>query len=434
MSEKVKIKKKKSLAGKIVGYFFLGLLALIIIIAAITGIKWAVHKKAPASYGSYTWSKDMPFDLDTFRGQDLRIDANAESLKIMQIADPQIKFGNITSDTKTMDLLDRALKEEKPDIAVCTGDLTCSIYTYDAYKYFADFMEARGQYWTLAYGNHDSQFDSSKYSIYTLLSEYKYCLFDKGPNNIKGESNFLVNVYKGDATIPSYSLIMLDSNMYPEGTDGGLASWVYDWIGEDQIEWYKWAVNGLRSLSPTIETSLFYHMPIREFADMYYSYQLQEGNVIPEQIDASTLKPVTNFSGYVQEVDKDPSETMDDGYTVGIYYQGKNTGLFDVVKELGCTKAMFVGHDHVNNMKGTYDGVYLAYGLCCGYHTYPFFQNNFFLLDWIGLSDDVTYNGELWVDAEGNRMEKGVTVIEIGLGSSNYGNITAIDKGDSQYK
>ena len=96
----------------------------------------------------------------------------------MQLADPQMKFGWMTQDVKTMDLIDKAIDDQKPDIVVCTGDLSCGITTYATYKYFADFMEKKQQYWTITYGNHDSQFDCSKYTLWKLLSGYKYCLFD----------------------------------------------------------------------------------------------------------------------------------------------------------------------------------------------------------------------------------------------------------------
>ncbi len=394
---------------------------------------WNKHTYSPESYGSYEWNEQTRFDLSLFPS--LVIDGNADELKIMQIADPQLKFGDFTQDVKTMELLAAALDAEKPDIAVCTGDLTLSVFTYHAYKVFADFMESRRQYWTVVYGNHDSQFDCSKYTLYTLLSEYEYCLFDVGPSNIKGESNFLINVFRGSKSAENlaYSLVMLDSNMYPEGDDVALTDWVYDWLGEDQIAWYEWAVNGLRSVNSAIETTMFFHIPIKEYADMYYADILAKGGTLPEGVDASALKSASGVTGIVAESDKNPTELMDEGYNVGIFYQGKNTGMFDKIKQLNCTKAVFAGHDHVNTMKGYYDGIYLGYGLCCGYHTYPYFQKDNILLKIAGLSDRILFNGENWKDENGNAMEKGVTIINIKVAGNNYGQIDAKDVFASKY-
>ena len=428
-------RKRRIIAWSIIG----GILSVILIFVAVCGVRWAIHSKK-GEYDSYTFNGGATaFDLDLFPS--LVVDKDADELKIMQIADPQIKFGSFTRDTKTMDLLDRAIKSEKPDICVVTGDLTLSIFTYDAFKYFANFMEQRQQYWTFTYGNHDSQFDCSKYTIYKLLKGYKYCLFDCGPTDVDGESNFLVNIFKGEKRAENliYSLVLLDSGMYPEAENVALSDWVYDWIKQSQMDWYSWAVQGLREINPDIQSSMFFHIPLKEFANMYYLNELEKGNTkVPDYVKnvlQGTVE-IRDVKGVVRESPKKSSECVygDDGYTVGIFYQGNGEGVtdhpdvFSYIKDLGCTKALFVGHDHVNNLKGYYDGIYLGYGLCCGYHTYPFFNNpNIF-------TSKVLYNANLWTDENGNKMEKGVTVIQVSLSDTDYGALTVNDRASSYYK
>lgn len=428
-------KKRRVIAWSIVG----GIFAIILIFVAIFGIRWAIHSKKPSNpYGSYVFNGgETAFDLDLFPS--LVIDEDAQEVKIMQIADPQIKFGSFTRDTKTMDLLDRAIMAEQPDICVVTGDLTLSVFTYDAFKYFANFMEERQQYWTFVYGNHDSQFDCSKYTIYNLLSEYEYCLFDCGPSDVYGESNFLVNVFKGSKAPDNliYSLVLLDSGMYPDAENVPLTDWVYDWIKQSQMDWHSWAVAGLRSIKSDIQTSMFFHIPIKEFANLYYLNELANGREVSDIVQSQLPDvEISNVTGVVRESNKTDTEYVygDEGYSVGIFYQGNAEGVTDhpdvfrYIKDLDCTKALFCGHDHVNNLKGYYDGVYLGYGLCCGYHTYPFFNNPKIL------TDKVIYNAKLWTDEDGNQMEKGVTVIQISLADSYYGAFTVNDQFDSYYK
>lgn len=428
-------KKRRIIAWSIVG----GILSIILIFVAICGVRWGIHsKKSSEPYGSYVFDGgSTQFDLDLFPY--LVVNKDADQLKIMQIADPQIKFGSFTRDTKTMDLLDRAIAAEQPDICVVTGDLTLSIFTYDAFRYFANFMEERQQYWTFTYGNHDSQFDCSKYTISTLLSDYEYCLFDCGPSDVYGESNFLVNIFKGEKTADNliYSLVLLDSGMYPDAENVALTDWVYDWIKQDQMDWYSWAVAGLRAIKSDIQTSMFFHIPLKEFANMYYLNEIAKGRYVSDVVQSQLPNvEIRDVKGVVRESDKTDSELVygDDGYTVGIFYQGNADGVtdhpdvFSYIKQLDCTKALFCGHDHVNNLKGYYDDVYLGYGLCCGYHTYPFFNNPKIL------TDKVVYNAKLWTDEMGNQMEKGVTVIEINLGDANYGSLTVNDHFDSYYK
>lgn len=429
-------RKRRVIAWSIIG----GILGAILIFVAVCGIRWAVHSKSPIDpYGSYEFNDgNAKFDLDLFPS--LVVDKDADELKIMQIADPQIKFGNFTRDKKTMKLLDAAIKKEQPDICVVTGDLTLSVFTYDAFRYFANFMEERHQYWTFTYGNHDSQFDCSKYTIYQLLSKYEYCLFDPGPSDVYGASNFLVNVFKGSKSAENliYSLVLLDSGMYPEGENVALSDWVYDWIRQSQMDWYSWAVAGLKAINPDIQSSMFFHIPLKEFANMYYLNELEKGNAnVPDYVKNELQGKVTvhDVKGVVREDDKAENEFVygDEGYTVGIYYQGNSEGadhpdVFEYIKNSNCTKALFCGHDHVNNLKGYYDEIYLGYGLCCGYHTYPFFNNPKIF------TSKVLYNAKLWTDEQGNQMEKGVTVIQISLDDANYGSLTVNDRFNSYYR
>ncbi len=403
---------------------FLGILGVLLLLVAVYGVRFAIHKSEPDTYGSYTM-EDQEFDLSLFPS--LTIDKESESLRVMQIADPQIKFGFMTHDKKTMDLIDRAIKTQNPHICVVTGDLTMSLFTYDAYKYFADFMEERQQYWTLTWGNHDLEFDSSAYTLWNLLKDYKYCLFDVGPSDVKGASNFLVPVYQEGESVPAYALIMLDSGMYPEG--GGGLSWIYDSFDDTQLNFYKWAVEGLQALNPDIASSLYFHIPLQEYASMYYA-NLGENS----PVDIKDLFPVRDVTGTVCEDDKDPEECVDEGYTVGIYYQGENTGLYQLVKQLGSTTAMFSGHDHANTLRGFYGDIYLCYGRCAGYHTYPLFEKANFLTDLLGVSDAIYFNQEMWKDENGIPYEKGVTIIDISLATDTYGEFTVYDKADSELK
>ena len=49
----------------------------------------------------------------------------------------------------------------------------------------------------------------------------------------------------------------------------------------------------------------------------------------------------------------------------------KNSGLFDTILELGSTKAIFCGHDHLNDAGIRYKGVDLIYGRSTDNLAYP---------------------------------------------------------------
>ena len=49
---------------------------------------------------------------------------------------------------------------------------------------------------------------------------------------------------------------------------------------------------------------------------------------------------------------------------------GFDAGLFDAIKELGVTKAVFCGHDHMNSFGAEKDGILLSYIEPSGYGSY----------------------------------------------------------------
>ena len=51
------------------------------------------------------------------------------------------------------------------------------------------------------------------------------------------------------------------------------------------------------------------------------------------------------------------------------------SSLFDTAVELNSTKAMFYGHDHLNNVSLEYKGIRLTYGLSIDYLAYQGIEN-----------------------------------------------------------
>ena len=52
-----------------------------------------------------------------------------------------------------------------------------------------------------------------------------------------------------------------------------------------------------------------------------------------------------------------------------------DSSIFDKVVELGNTKAMFCGHDHLNDYGAYYNGVELVYGKSIDYIAYTGIEN-----------------------------------------------------------
>lgn len=284
-----------------------------------------------------------------------------DDMKIVQLTDIHIGGGCASSkkDLKAMACVASMLQEEKPDFVIVTGDIAYPIpapfsaMTFNnkyAAKEFAELMEKLGVYWTLTFGNHDTEafafYNRSQIGDFYENSGYKYCLFKSGPNEVDGSGNHVVNIKnsKGDIT---QSLIMIDSNSYVSASK----VFSYDNIHENQISWYKNTVLDLKKINggKNVSSLCFYHIPNMEFKTAWDEYV------------ANGMKDTENVK-YVYGVL---------GEKGGAICCGKEKDeFFSTALQLGSTKGIFVGHDHVNTFSLFYKGIRLTYGLSVDYLAY----------------------------------------------------------------
>ncbi len=298
--------------------------------------------------------------------------------KIMHLTDIHLTGGifGMERDKKALNAVAAMITAEKPDLVVVTGDISFAVPWYGSlnnkhcHGYFTRLMENLGVYYTVTFGNHDAE----KYNFYSRTDvakiyeseELEYSLFERGDENIYGEGNHVINVKNSDGFITK-SLIMLDSNAYTDSDIFGLG-WDYDNIHDDQIAWYKSAVEKNNAENKdifdalpdaektaenekylTAESLLFFHIPLMEVRDAYKAYVKNGSQNSPE---------CEFISGNIGE--KDP-------YVYSSEYEEE---LFETVTDLGSTKAMFFGHDHYNNAVMKYQGVLFSYGYSIDYSAY----------------------------------------------------------------
>ena len=119
--------------------------------------------------------------------------------KVMHITDIHIGGGFMskTVDEKALNSVAAMVTKEKPDLVIATGDIAFPVpyragtfNNYSGAKAFANLMESLGVYWDVTFGNHDSEaysyFDREKVSEFYENEEYKYCLYQAGPENADG--------------------------------------------------------------------------------------------------------------------------------------------------------------------------------------------------------------------------------------------------------
>lgn len=264
---------------------------------------------------------------DTYRDETFGyIDIKKDDIKILQLTDLHLTYGFDYLDQKTYQLIKDLIIQEKPDLIIVTGDLFMSVIGIRLIKQFINFMEQFKIPWSFIFGNHEIDYNKNMETIvraiYSVKSDYLY--FHHGPklstDNTHGHSNFKLKITNGNKAI--LNLYLFDSKA--KRIDGVVdQNFPYDYLSVEQVSWYENEV-----VNDLVESLAFVHIPLLEFLE----YDGEKG----EQVWA----------------------------------QGKNTNLFSKIAENGKTKAVFVGHDHLNNFSFNYQGILLAYGNVSGYNAY----------------------------------------------------------------
>lgn len=275
----------------------------------------------------------------SFNAQEcLSITKSGEDLRVLQITDLHVDYTNEQHD-KIWENLSTLLRENEFDLAVVTGDWTSDEENIPPTEKLIEVMDACGKPWAVIFGNHDSEGQATREELAELFLAAENCLFAKGPDELSGVGNYVINVY--DHEDPAHldaSLFLMDSHYAEAGTMN------YRPIYRDQIKWYSRNVDGLQQIysaqsgnsAQVLPSMLFIHVPLNEYADGW------------EQAKVATEN---HLHGSNNE---------------DVYCPYINTGLFQALEEKGSTKAVFAGHDHANTSAVLYHDILLAYGVQTG--------------------------------------------------------------------
>lgn len=295
-------------------------------------------------------------------------------LKVLQLTDTHFGGGwmSIKKDSMALNAVAAMISTEKPDLVIVTGDVAYPVFfqagTFNnksGAKLFAELMESLGVYWTVSYGNHDTEAYSffDREAITDFYKEYPHCLMRKGPEDVDGYGNQVFNIVNSNGII-TRSLFTVDSHSYVDNDYFGIM-WKYDNIHENQIEWYKNTVesnrihNMMKLYSSSAATplqkiknplsSVFLHVPLSEYKDAWNEY-VENGYKDTENVKYNY--GVAGESGKV--------------VYPGLY----EDNFFETMQELGSTDSVFCGHDHLNNFSLNYKGIDLTYSYSVDYLAY----------------------------------------------------------------
>ena len=281
---------------------------------------WSPETQYTADY-AVTLEKDPDKDFVVLNFSDIQLVAKEIFGEAGQIAEATIA---------------KAIEEVQPDLITLTGD---NSWCHTGYIRLCNFLDTFEIPWAAVMGNHDGGSGEKLYENFCGYQMYnsKYGLFKFGPKDM-GVGNYVINITENGKII--HSLYMMDTH-----TDTQVPVSSYDHLWANQLDWYRWAVEGNNTIAGrTVESSVFYHIPCIE-----YRYAWDEAKYNPETGKYENPAYADSF-GFNEEA---------------ICSCSYDSGFFSLAKELGSTKNVIAGHDHVNCASIMYDGIRLSYSLTC---------------------------------------------------------------------
>lgn len=310
-----------------------------IVLAALLGlvIVWMLPVKGEVSNDYWCSNMEYTDDYAITIEKDPNKDFNILAISDVQLNDALDLFGLKGTAFETIDKL---IEKENPDLIIVMGDTVWAKFTKVSAIQFTKYMDSIGIPWAPINGNHDGEGVADFNWVSDQFLKSKTCLFKKGPNNIGGVGNYVINIMENGKIYKS--LIMMDSHASRYYED--IKENKYDFIYDSQMDWYKWLIDGMTKQNggELVDTLLFIHIPLNEYSDAYNEWE------------------AAGFDANIGFGEK--NEETGSSYV--------NSGMFGVIKQLGSTKYVFAAHDHVNNYSVDYQGIRLTYTLKTGDRCY----------------------------------------------------------------
>ncbi len=288
--------------------------------------------------------------------------------KVMHLTDIHIGGGFMTKtvDEKALNAIALMVTKEKPDLVIATGDIAFPVpysagtfNNHSGAKTFANLMESLGVYWDVTFGNHDAEaysyFNREAMADFYENEEYKYCLFQSGPKDVDGYGNHVIEVKNSEGVI-TQAMVLIDSQAYVKNNIIESIKGTYDNIHPNQIEWYEKEIlrmnaenKKISKESVPVKSLAFFHIPLTEMLDGW------------NEFTENGYKDTKNFK-FIDGI-------MGEGGKL-VYCGLGEDEMFEKMLELGSTKAMFNGHDHLNCTTFDYKGIQFSYGYSIDYFAY----------------------------------------------------------------
>ncbi len=285
------------------------------------------------------------FAADPISDSVLRFNKNGK-FKILVLADVQDDY---PMDPSTIAFIEEALDYAKPDLVVFDGD---NVMTTDlrAYDQMLNPLVERGVKFSLVFGNHDPEVSSEfpTEEQLKIYQSYEGCLAYDAVPELSGVGNHNLPILSSKGNDIAFNLWFFDSGTAYRDSSG---EWLgYEWVKEDQINWYKQTSDALTLLNggEKVYSISFQHIIPKECVEVLFHEspvelgELTYNNVGTDGKTYSFVPKIDSFDGYI-------FEKCCPGYST----DGQWQAFIDQGDMLACV----VGHDHVNSFVADINGV-----------------------------------------------------------------------------
>jgi 3',5'-cyclic AMP phosphodiesterase CpdA len=276
--------------------------------------------------------------IDVTQPSDIQLQFNEDGkFKIIQFADCQ---DTALYAPAMVAFIERALETYQPDLVVFTGDNVVQPVpplNKMAIEAIIDPVAKAGVPFAFTFGNHDAE-TISKETMFQHYRSYSNCItYDPVPS-LTGMGTSNNTILSSDGSRIAFNLWMIDSGMRAKEDDG------YDYVHQDQIDWYKSTSEALElEAGGKVPSLMFQHIPVPEIYEVYL--EAAPGDSPTKVYNGKTLALKLNpamATGYLGEWSCPPNI---------------NSGQFAALVERGDVLGIVTGHDHVNSFVGTYQGI-----------------------------------------------------------------------------
>ncbi len=279
----------------------------------------------------------MPTTNASFFDNILRFDENGE-FTILLFADSQ---DNEDLEATTTALMEVGIKKHNPDLVIFLGDNTVA----NGYENQAKAIDALLQPcvnsntpFAIVFGNHDQEQGVSKEDLLDIYQRYGCLTYDANPE-MSGCGTCNLPIFASNGINIAFNLWLTDSG----SRDNDEGKFGYDYVRQDQIEWYKNTAATLKTLNggEVVPALNFQHIVPAEIFEALGMAKIPFGNDT-WSTNGQHYLPVPSsatFSGFMFETPC-PANT--------------NSGHLDAFVETGDVMGTFVGHDHINSYTTSY--------------------------------------------------------------------------------